>query len=813
MIYLLLFKINRLGFYVKKIGVLEWYSEEKCYGVISTTDFKLDTKNDQEKLTSTERYNEVFIHVKNWIDKTPIDFKNNQSPFVFDVAFERGKVIAKKCRYFNYSIEDFELLFELTIHNNGMLKIKSKTNHNPLKIVDIIFNQSPSSCTYFDKILENKLVNIDNTYFFSYLEMLYQYFNQANVLRSQEIINKDIETRMKENTDSIFAFEACKYEYTNIEKLKFVDIQKNIEKIDLDFYIRLKSHPEISEISRFILLDSKEQSLLETIICDLENILASEFDFQRLLEVVHNNFLNFSPENQVLFMKKFFHLNALSKIQFTADDMGIFLNESILNEINSHNKYVDVSTLLIADILRKFAHRGKFIAEKELINTVLNSIGYDKSRKIQIEHYFDKCNGITRLKISKDINGTINKEKFITSNGQKKYYFKVSCSHEQDIVDSISKIEGAKYNRDGSYWGVPLKCEQEIITFAKTHKMFIESENSFKDNFHLLEFYTDEKNKPIDIAFCAGVEAKEADANTEKKFWWCAGGKCYQNNILLHTTDDWKNYTLYDFVSILGLSLEENNAVTSFPIGLYIQFVTILNRFQKLLEKMYCTECKHILYPVETSIASAYSVVKFSCENQQCSSHRKVIYLNHCLNGQCNAIIDSRESEKCSNGLYICHTCGSCCSHAMFERRRDNLSKNNISVPADLTQKIHNKAGHLEKSEYFCYKCGQWMEELSAVSYQCKDCDVHYDLSKYPYLKKIRINHELRDVNYPVVSLNHSIQKFKRILLDEKQSLEANGRTQGQIFGIIFNKIIEIDGNEISLKILNNKNITNEIFS
>ena len=91
-------------------------------------------------------------------------------------------------------------------------------------------------------------------------------------------------------------------------------------------------------------------------------------------------------------------------------------------------------------------------------------------------------------------------------------------------------------------------------------------------------------------------------------------------------------------------------------------------------------------------------------------------------------------------------------------------------------------------------------------------CDVHYDLSKYPYLRNIQINRRLRSENYPIAP-NDLISRFKAVLLDEKQSLQANGRSNRQIFGILFNRVFDIDGNNISLSILNDRKLTNEIFS
>ncbi len=127
---------------------------------------------------------------------------------------------------------------------------------------------------------------------------------------------------------------------------------------------------------------------------------------------------------------------------------------------------------------------------------------------------------------------------------------------------------------------------------------------------------------------------------------------------------------MLDFCEILNLNTDETNKFGDYiPKGHYYQFVSLINRFNRLIEKMYCSTCNHILYPVETAHFAAYNVVKFHCTNENCLNKEEV-YLNHCLNGKCNSIIDSRVSKKCSNGLYICEVCGSCCSHNVSAKTR-----------------------------------------------------------------------------------------------------------------------------------------------
>ena len=126
----------------------------------------------------------------------------------------------------------------------------------------------------------------------------------------------------------------------------------------------------------------------------------------------------------------------------------------------------------------------------------------------------------------------------------------------------------------------------------------------------------------------------------------------------------------------MGFNLDDGNRVGDFiEKGKYYQFISTINQFNRLLERMYCDSCNHILYPIEDSHFAYHRVVRFHCANQDCSEYHNEIYLHHCLNGRCNGIIDSRWSKKCPNGLYICsnETCGCCCSHDMLSRRLQNL--------------------------------------------------------------------------------------------------------------------------------------------
>ncbi|MEJ7677892.1 MAG: hypothetical protein WKG06_08500 [Segetibacter sp.] len=126
--------------------------------------------------------------------------------------------------------------------------------------------------------------------------------------------------------------------------------------------------------------------------------------------------------------------------------------------------------------------------------------------------------------------------------------------------------------------------------------------------------------------------SNKVDKLFKSEFWRCANKECYGNCETHHNHEKWMYYTLVDFCEILGLNTNETNRLGDFiPKGHYYQFIGLINRFNRLLEKLYCEECSEILHPVDIANFAAHTVVRFCCENDKCGQHKKEVYLNHCL--------------------------------------------------------------------------------------------------------------------------------------------------------------------------------------
>lgn len=103
----------------------------------------------------------------------------------------------------------------------------------------------------------------------------------------------------------------------------------------------------------------------------------------------------------------------------------------------------------------------------------------------------------------------------------------------------------------------------------------------------------------------------------------------------------------------------------------------------------------------------------FSCARIKIAKkNSKDIYLSHCLNGECEDIIDSRDSVKCKShgydgecGWYICKNCNVCCSSEKLIARKNNLERLGQEYKGHLI-------GHRNRGIICCSKCGNEMNEL-----------------------------------------------------------------------------------------------------
>lgn len=537
-----------------------------------------------------------------------------------------------------------------------------------------------------------------------------------------------------------------------------------------DFYTlynSIKSLFKIDDTSTDSLISLKNPSIL--LILWHINIV-EVFDF----ETLKGKFIYFKPDDQVNIFKRLFYLKHNQKIDFDLEKLDEILRADVdlylSNEQFNNDFVLDISTHIIIECLKSYVKTGDFVFESDLI---LKDLRNNSNKKFKIEHYFDKCKGRLTADWNWNTEGKISRIN-TESNGRTFELFKVEFEYNQDIVDSLKTLphKKRKYYPDEQYWGVSLSCETELFEVAKKHRLFIELPNNkhYDNNLHLVNFTRNIKvgrnnwkeNIPNGIVYCEGRKAKKEHNKFKREFWWCCNQECFNNSCDSHTTKDfentstnitqdiWEDYTLLDFLHILKIDINENNGLDIIEDGVYFKFLGHINAFNRLLERLYCEECNNLIYPKNTSHFALFRDIKFYCIEETCSKKHEEIYLNNCLYGECKTIIDSRMSKRCEHGLFICHNCGTCCSEDLFKRRLANLNKVGGYIHQELIDNVEQQNGHLEKKEYYCYKCSGMMTEINENSFQCSECKVKYDLDRFKWLSRKWTQTNRRRDDYPI---------------------------------------------------------------
>jgi cold shock CspA family protein len=459
---------------------------------------------------------------------------------------------------------------------------------------------------------------------------------------------------------------------------------------------------------------------------DAEEII----DFEHLKKI----FIYFAPDEQVRLIRKLFFQKASGRFDLSLeklDELTRFDLDLYKTTINVNPDIaIDISTDVVIKSLLSYSKNQRFIIENELFAIILDDLNTEKTKRFRLSQYFENCLGREIAEFDWKRKGQISKVKY----GDNKFYFAITFEYDPNLIEIIKTLPGRKWNMETKVWGIPSKYEKEVLQFAINNRFYLDFEgNNYANNTHFAVFKRDDR--PNGISFCEGRLANRPHEVFKKDFWWCGGQPCFSKCETIHSKEQWEKYTLLDFCEILGFNTDERNRMGDhIPKGLYYQFIALINRFNRLLEKLYCLDCNHILYPSDfgTGHFAAHTIVRFQCRNEACHNNDE-IYLNHCLNGQCNCIIDSRVSKRCENGLFICANCGSCCSHNMLERRLSNLELTGGYIHDNLRKSVNEKLGHLERGEYFCYKCQAEMTEVSAEVFQCSNCQVKYETTKYKF--------------------------------------------------------------------------------
>lgn len=500
-------------------------------------------------------------------------------------------------------------------------------------------------------------------------------------------------------------------------------------------------------IKYLLLIDSSYKEAIEQKRNDYYSLIlwflsySKSFDF----ELLRRLFIYFLPSDQVRIIKTLFYLTEDGKIQLTIKmlDSLLRVDVNLYKLISAQHLEVpiDVSSEIIIKSLVNISEKGYFSSGKDVLTIVIQAAQYNKNENFKIGSYFDECVGRTIYKCdgNKRKNGSI---KLINYSWFSVEIYprvdEIFYSHTMSLCNSLFKeavaavqnIPGRRWNAEKSFWEVPLDEKENLYEIAEKYGFEIEGTK----NPHMKIFNAENAGRPVRINYCEGRPAQKLDDYVGKDFLWCRNSKCFSECVKEHSKEDWQKYTLLDFCRILGIKTDSvDSKGRTVKYGKYLSFSSIINRANSIIEHLYCRECGEMLEPVQVSNYYTHFVTHFYCTNATCGKYHEKIYISKCFNWKCNGVIDDRDTQKCPNGWNVCPECGSCCSNRIAQHRIDNCKE--VGVPANpyFVDFIINNRGHLEKREFYCWKCGKLTTPIGDSVYKCAICGVRYYRKYYDF--------------------------------------------------------------------------------
>lgn len=316
---------------------------------------------------------------------------------------------------------------------------------------------------------------------------------------------------------------------------------------------------------------------------------------------------------------------------------------------------------------------NQLINDKTIFELVSQRLNKKVENLIKIDEMIEKCGG--RVWKAIHYNSNSSEEWYISING-----------HEFSVKDNLININKKSYSLNRDNKSICIDGIYYNFKWVKKRNVF------HSENYGI----------PDGLTFCDAVKS-QFDEDLNSNFYWCCNSKCYNPCQKNYNPFQWEKYSLRDFIIILGIPFDND---------LYYRFVSVVNKVNRLLEKLKCNSCNKLMRDAATSEFAFFRVNTFHCTDSNCNEYHKKVYLTHCLNWKCLNIIDTRISKACENGWYICEKCDNCCYQEKIDRRYQNLLTNAAFNPNNprhqkLKFQVDNKLGHLERNEVYDFKTGE----------------------------------------------------------------------------------------------------------
>lgn len=584
----------------------------------------------------------------------------------------------------------------------------SKKYQGKLEAIEVILLSNENDLRFLLDILYPHLIHKNSTFTKGNTQESI-IFRVKNLLSAaDEILNEELFLEYK-----IFSLNKIELD-SNIETIKYyLNTCKNLfphQYLNFSNDIELKSSTEINHnlwlqkytdtcqldyiLQNIFSFTRSEQELIFKSCTELEKIKI----FKEVIEAyTPNNISNINDITAIINLSRNFsgnlHEGILKNVLAKCSNyqkLNLWLR-GFHSELN-FNEYKIFTIALNAEDQKKFIkktlqyiHEGKALISIEEL-TSINTINYHTSKSLEItdEMHLDYSTSII-LNVISNLNNQIRLE---TKEDKNKAKFKIL-----DLILNQIKNPSDILEIEGYFDECKGRCDR-VIKHGKNNNNLINYFRSRPVEYHQNK---DTKKYPL---ICDGTKFIDKNGSpvlceqNNIEYWWCANKKCYQPSRGIHTSQQWEKYTLLDFLKILKINFFEQD------FEIYLNLINKTNRFLKHLK---CRECDNILRPVGKSNFAFYGVNRFHCANLDCKEHGQVIYLNHCSNSKCEHAIDSRNSVQCSNGLYICNYCHSCCSTYQINLRIKNLESRGQSFNG-------SRIGHSDLGVILCSECGNKME-------------------------------------------------------------------------------------------------------
>lgn len=461
------------------------------------------------------------------------------------------------------------------------------------------------------------------------------------------------------------------------------------------------------------------------------------------VNVIDKYFYYFATPIRWMIIRKLFYEHKQGKIVFNKEALEQIINSKrkilytyrIAWLIKPVPKHIGFEILL--ECFKNYLEKKKFITFNDILDIVIQQASVlNPQIAIYPTMFMGKCNGGLRLNASFEgfVNMKENEETgMVVITLKEKFYLTHSQDDSYDMRKRIVSFLDQFVQRDSMSdftWKIP-KENVDTIQYIKRYLGACSYQNAKADS-HAYAVDWAEINKTIKnrepIGYnhlCYPSLSESPSVVTGKHFLWCEGKPCLRDN--LHFPTDWRQYRLPHFLQIWGqddVTIHHADDVV-FGNSDYNKFADILGKAQKITERIICKNCGHLLFPirkVNSMYANEYAY--YCCENEQCMLYKQEIYLNRCYNCR-DGVIDSREVHKCTNGMYICPSCFSCCSNDFFGKMINRYVIASQNIPERLKKMVGK--GHLEAKIRFCPKCGT---EFSAEQEVCPNCK-HKKVAKY----------------------------------------------------------------------------------